>query len=305
MSKRLIITVDTELSNFPNGQGLWGRVGEESWGLERLIDVFDEMSVRGTFFLDVYAGTPETLAEVERAAVLIHKRGHDLQLHTHPGPAFDRAKEQLRDYELDEQDKIIAHGTGLIEKWTGHRPVLHRAGDWAADHRSLQALKNNGFIADFSASAWSRSCGLRPEVVQGNGWKQVDGLLCGVGTCYRDGLTGRIRRVDIGGTSFAEANDVLSRGIDTLFLTLHSFSLLRFNSGRTQFAAFPEYVTLLQRYCSVARERWGYRTVTALEAVNELIDAPPSKLPWTTLPTTGIWASGAGILKSVRERLRA
>ncbi len=305
MAKRLIITVDTELSNFPNAQGLWGRVGGEEWGLARVIDEFDSLGVRGTFFLDVYAGKPADIAEVERAARLIHTRGHDLQLHTHPAPAFDAAREQLRDYDLAQQEQIIEFGVRRIEQWTGVRPVLHRAGDWAADHRSIEALRHQGFRADFSASPWSPSCGLEPAAIRGNGWKHIDGLLCGVGTCYLDRLTGRTRRVDLGGTSFAEATDILSRGIEPLFLTLHSFSFVRYDRTRTRFEPDTEYVELLRRFCTLARQKWGYRTVTALEAVSELQSEAPASLPWAPLPVTHAWSSCAGLVKSVRERLHA
>ena len=61
-----LITVDTELSNFPDGQGLWGRVGNEAWGLARMIDEFDAMGVKGTFFLDVYGRQDADVAEQDR-----------------------------------------------------------------------------------------------------------------------------------------------------------------------------------------------------------------------------------------------
>ena len=59
MTPSLLVTVDSELSNFPYGQGLWGKVGDESWGLARLIKVFDELEISATFFLDVYGGDDE------------------------------------------------------------------------------------------------------------------------------------------------------------------------------------------------------------------------------------------------------
>ena len=118
---RLLITVDTEISNFPRSMGLWGRVDGEDWGLGRLIDTFDEIEARGTFFLDAYAGNDDDLAEQRRAAELIVKRGHDLQLHTHPGPAFERARDQLRHYTLPEQEEIIELGCRRIQQWSGVR----------------------------------------------------------------------------------------------------------------------------------------------------------------------------------------
>ena len=299
----LLITVDTEMSSFPRGMGLWGRIGNEAWGLDRLIDTFDEIGVRGTFFLDAYAGNTNDIAEQRRAAQLIARRGHDLQLHTHPGPAFDKARDQLRDYTLPEQEEIVEFGCRRIQEWTGVRPVLHRAGDWAADHNSLQALSRHGFRADFSASPWSKSCALDPVAIAGNGWTRIDGMLCGVGTHYRDRITGRMRRVDLGGASFREVLDVLSRRIDPFFLTLHSFSLLRYNKSRTRFVPDPDYIARLRRFCAIAREQWGYRSATALEAVNEMENPLGTTLPWASLPTTHALSSAAGILKSAQGRL--
>ncbi len=305
MPTDLLITVDTELSNFPDGQGLWGRVDGREWGLPRMLEVFRELGVRATFFLDVYAGNERDLAQQRRAAELIAKDGHDLQLHTHPGPAFDPKRARLRDYELAEQKEILEFGRGRIAEWTGVRATLHRAGDWGADHRSLRALLDTGFDADFSACAWSANCALDRAAISGNGWTWIDAMLCGVGTGYRDRITGRLRRVDLGGVSFAEVEDMLSRRIDPLILTLHSFSLVHYNRARTHFAPDPGYEEKLARFCRIARDAEGYRIVTAREAVTGLKDNPGAVLPWAALPTSRTAASCAGIVKSVRNRVLA
>lgn len=304
MTRQFLMTVDTELSNFPRPQGIFGQVGGEDWGLKRMIDEFDALQMRATFFLDVYAGNPDDLAEQQRAAELIVARGHDLQLHTHPGPAFDPSRAQIRQYSLAEQEDIIAFGARRLESWIGVRPVLHRAGDWGADHNTLTALARQGFRADFSASPWSPNCAYTEDLVRGNGWRRSNGILCGVGTCYQDRLTGRVRRVDLGGVSFLEAADILVVGIEPLIMTLHSFSFLRYNKSRTQLSGSPEYVEGLRRYARLAREEFAYQFRTALEAVNE-VEAVKESPPWAALPRTRAVSSAAGLLKSVRERLRA
>ena len=265
-----------------------------------MIEAFNANALRATFFLDVYGKTDRELAHQESAAKLIAASGHDLQLHTHPAPSFDRKRQQLRDYTLEEQREIIQLGANRISDWTGTRPVLHRAGDWAADHHSLQALRDCGFRADFSASAWSKSCGFEPQVINGNGWTKIDGMLCGVGTCYRDRLTGRLRRIDIGGVSFSELRDVLTHRANPLFLTLHSFSFLKFNRMRTKFRAFPDYIEKLARFSNMARDKWGYRSMTTLEAVTEIEKLKTAQLPWASFPTSSATASAVGIIKSIR-----
>ena len=303
MKPRLLITIDTELSNFPDAQGLWGRVGNEDWGLERLLDEFDDLRIAATFFVDVYAGDARNTGEQRRAVERIHARGHDAQLHTHPGPAFDPARPRLRDYTLAEQQQIIESGCRRMEQWTGVRPVLHRAGDWGADNVSLEALKRCGMRADFSASPWSRHCGIVSDAIADNGWARIDGLLCGLGTCYRDRITGRTRRVDLGGASFREVRDIVARGIDPLFITLHSFSLMHFNRTRTRFSGDAGYLKRLRSICAIARERHGYQISTALEAVHALEGCADKSLPRSALPTSTLLSSGTGILKSVSGRI--
>lgn len=299
---KLVITVDTEISNFPDGMGLWGRIDGQDWGLPRMLRDLSSAGIKGTFFLDAYGGNEADVAEQRRAAEMVVQHGHDLQLHTHPGPAFERTRDQLKNYSKAEQEQVIGLGVERITSWSGQRPVLHRAGDWAANHDSLQVLKRQGFRADFSASPWSRNCGIDGAQIVGNGWRRIEGLLCGVGTCYRDRLTGRTRRVDMGGVSFLEALDVLSHRIDPYLFTLHSFSLLRYNAARTKFAADRDYMASMLRFVERAR-RAGYETATALEAVEAVEKLPV--LPWQPLPTTGAIASAVGILKSVRGRLNA
>ena len=268
-SPRLLITVDTELSNFPRPLGISSRLAGEDWGVQRMIEVFASLGIRATFFLDVYGGDAPDLHEQRRAAETIVAAGHDLQLHTHPGPSFDARRAALSDYNVEEQQAILELGCRRLREWTGTRPLLHRAGDWAADGDTLEALRREGFRADFSASPWSRACRMPRELVAGNGWQRSAGLLCGVGTCYVDRLTGRVRRVDLGGVSFREATDLLALRIDPLILTLHSFSFLRYNRSRTRVAPFPEYIELLRRYCALAREQWAEAPAAALQAVAE------------------------------------
>jgi hypothetical protein len=299
---KLVITVDTEISNFPDGMGLWGRIDGQDWGLARMLRELSAAGVKGTFFLDAYGGNDAEVGEQRRAAEMVVQTGHDLQLHTHPGPAFERKRDQLKHYSLAEQENVIGLGVERITAWSGKRPVLHRAGDWAANHDSLQVLKRQGFRADFSASPWSPNCGIDRALIKGNGWRRIDGLLCAVGTCYRDRLTGRTRRVDMGGVSFLEALDVLAHRTDPYLFTLHSFSLLRYNGARTKFAADTDYMPSMLRFVDRAR-RAGYETATALEAVDAVEKLP--ELPWQPMPTTGAIASAAGILKSVRGRLGA
>jgi hypothetical protein len=300
--KRMIVTVDAELSNFPGEQGLFGRVNGEDWGLGRMLNSFATFGLRGTFFLDVYGRREVHVAAQRRAAEMIFAAGQDLQLQTHPGPAFDPARPRLRDYPLERQVEIIEFGCSRLREWTGLRPRLHRAGDWGADRTTLRALRQCGMVADFSASPWSPNCGYDPALLQHNGWTRIEGLLCGVGTCYRDRLTGRTRRLDLDGVSLAEMADIANRGIEPLFLTLRSFSLMRFNRERTRFVSAGRHIDRLAWLMEHA-QALGYEACSASDAVRALHETDSDALPRAALPTSGAMPSLLGIMKSMRGKL--
>jgi hypothetical protein len=303
MKPSLIVTVDTELTWFPDAQGLWGRVGGRECGLRHILEVFRVLEIRGTFFLDVYGKDEKDVNEQRRAGEMVVGKGQDLQLHTHPAPAFDTYRHNLNDYTLDEQIEILEFGRERIEKWTGQRPSLHRAGSWAANNETLEALKRLGFAADLSACLWGGRCGIERKSIVGNGWTRINDMLCGVGTCYRDRLTGRVRRLDIGGCSFGEVKEVLDKRIQTLFITLHSFSFLKYNKNRTRFGYAAGYVDRFRAFCELARNKHGYEIISAREAVDRMSNCPDRHLIWEELPVSGYAASATGIIKSAIDRL--
>lgn len=299
-----IITADVELSNFPQEQGLWGRIGGESWGLPRLLDELARLQVPATMFVDVYGSTPDSVAAQQKACAMIASYGQDLQLHTHPASAFDANREQLLEYDLEEQLRILQFGRDRVLEWTGIEVNVHRAGDWAANADTLRALRRLGFIADFSASAWSRSCAIPGASGMGNGWHLIEDMLCAAGTCYRDRLTGRIRRMDLGGVSMAEVRECVHGGNDPLILTPHSFSLMRFNPARTRFRPDRGYVRRLHRYVEMARDA-GYRFQSAREAAMAVTGQIAGETASRPLPVSSLPASLSGVAKSLAERARA
>jgi hypothetical protein len=176
------------------------------------------------------------------------------------------------------------------------------------NQQSLEALRQTGFRADFSASVWSDNCALDRASINFNGWGRLDGLLCGVGTCYRDRLLGRLRRVDLGGASFTEVREMLGRGADPMILTLHSFSFMTYNRARTKLFANPAYVERLRTFVDEAVRTWGCRLISGAAAVAEIEALPDASLPRAPLPIASTWASAAGLAKSlygkIAERLQ-
>jgi hypothetical protein len=87
---------------------------------------------------------------MRRIAEELQSAGQDVGLHTHPQWAYDPARNGMDQYTLDEQTAIIRDGVRLLSEWTGRAVVAHRAGDYAADERTLEALRTNGIKVDSS-----------------------------------------------------------------------------------------------------------------------------------------------------------
>ena len=119
-------------------------------GLMAIAQVLRERGVAGTFFLNVYEsrawGEP-VLADI---AIRLQKAGQDVALHTHPQWAYDPSRNAMYQYSVDEQTAIIRDGVRLLAAWTGQPVVAHRAGDYTADERTIEALNRNGVRVDSS-----------------------------------------------------------------------------------------------------------------------------------------------------------
>lgn len=145
---RNALTVDVEdwfqVSNFD------GHVKREDWdGLEsrvqantrRLLDLFDEFSARGTFF--VLGWVAERFPDLIRD---ISRRGHEIASH-------GSRHELVYDLGPERFAEDLRQSVDAISDASGVRPVGYRAPSFSVDHRSLWAfdvLAEHGFRYDSS-----------------------------------------------------------------------------------------------------------------------------------------------------------
>ena len=159
-------TIDVECSvggayngpdRLPRGYDLrvWCRLANQPrpWGIEFIMDELERHGLAGTFFVEAFAaryfGKPG-LAEVCGA---IRDRGHDVQLHLHPGmlnliPGADRQVNRLNDnffaHDLKAQVELLERGLGILADCGVESPVAFRAGGFAADTNTWAALGKVG-----------------------------------------------------------------------------------------------------------------------------------------------------------------
>jgi peptidoglycan/xylan/chitin deacetylase (PgdA/CDA1 family) len=124
-------------------------------GLMQIVRMLQDRRLAGTFFLNVYEYTRFGAPALRDIAARLEAAGQDVELHTHPETVYDRSRTQMYQYSLEEQTAIIRDGARLLEDWTGHTVLAHRAGSYSADERTLLALEHNGIRVD-SSMFWAQ-----------------------------------------------------------------------------------------------------------------------------------------------------
>ena len=93
MKKTIVtITVDTEFSTHKEDMGIFGRIGNQEYGVPKLLELLDGHGFKATFFLDVYTNKKGYLDSFKEICRELKHKGHDLQLHTHPDGMFAGAE---------------------------------------------------------------------------------------------------------------------------------------------------------------------------------------------------------------------
>jgi len=267
------------------------------FGIELMMDLLERQQARGTFFLNVYEVAKHGDEVMTRAARLIHSRGHDLELHTHPLPMFQFYG--MSKAPFDEQVAILERGMSLIEGWTGKRVIGHRAGAFSANVDTVRAAEAAGMVADCSLSPGSRvSVPLVSEIGASNLARRV-GKIWEIPVTYYDQLrVGRwcSRRIlDIEGCSLPEIKHVvrqaIQQGLPTVSILMHSFSLSR--HGRPNRRVVRRFSALL----AWLREQEDIEVGTVEQTCRHLdVDAMPQSI--AHVPHTGIWLTWSRALVS-------
>lgn len=291
MTTRFIFSIDVETRSRGNpAADIFGHVPghAETFGIEMIMDVLEAHQARGTFFFNAYEIGKHDEAEIARAARLIHARGHDLELHTHPQPMYPFYG--ISQASLGDQAAILEKGMSLIEGWTGKKVVAHRAGAFSANTDTLQAAASVGLLVDSSLSSGSRvDVPLVHQVGVSNGLSFMNGVWEIPLTSFEQVRVGRWcsrRALDIEGCSLPEIKHVARwaarHGLSTVCILMHSFSLSRYGCPNRR------VIRRLHALLAWLRTQDGIEICT-VEQISRYF--PPKPLPPSSarLPVTGVW----------------
>lgn len=236
MTLSVLVTIDTE--SFSQGHPddcIWGRRADgQEYGISRIMDILERHGARGTFYVNVYEAERHGEDALRKVIRAIHGRGHEVGLHTHPLDRYGVHK--LTRADGPRQLEILAWGKAFIEAETGREVLAHRAGAFAANLKTVQALGELGIKVDASLSpAWFESH-LAREVESHNRPFWLQGLLELPVTYYVQAKLGSrrfLRMVDIEACSLRELKSVFRQalaqhaGCINLLMHSHSFALAK------------------------------------------------------------------------------
>lgn len=234
-----------------------GRTPKGDFGLAYQVNTLRDHGLTGVFFVEPLFSTcfgHEALAEIVGEVSI---GAQEVQLHLHTewvdrSGSFEfknaRHRENLHEFELEEQTTLIGAGIRLLQK-AGARDInAFRAGNYGLNLDTLRALAANGIAFDSSYNA--TRFGLESNVLPGQ--LVVEPILCeGVFeypvAVFKDG-TGALRHVQLSACSLAELERLLWQALDrsrTAFVIVsHSFELLNRNRNGPDSTAIKRFERL-------------------------------------------------------------
>lgn len=164
--KKVILTIDTEgpRGNDPVLYQIWGKVGDEYYGVPKIIEICDHYGAKGLFFVDIPEIWDMGYEKIREVILYIREKGHDVGVHIHPHHMPNETRQFLFDYSKQEQYEIIDACTKKYIEITGEMPKCFRAGKYGANRDTLDILNELGYMYDFSEFYSQKWCGINPEI---------------------------------------------------------------------------------------------------------------------------------------------
>ena len=276
---------------------VYGRSPHGNYALPKTLEILGRHGLQGVFFVEPLFAARFGLQHLTTIVRLIRDAGQQVQLHLHPEwtdeihPAIIKnnatKRQHLTYYTLQEQTTLIAYARDFLER-AGSGPVnAFRAGSFAVNLDTFEALRRNGIPVDSSLNRCYRVSGadLRDRHVSDAPFTINDVLTYPI-TVFTDGF-GRDRPAHVGACSFGEIKDALwsakKAGLSDFVMVSHNFEMLRPGS------ATPAWIVVrrFERLCAYLSENRtalpvsGYATSAASSP-----PARPANRPSATIGST-------------------
>lgn len=251
---------------------VYGHSRRGNYALPKTLEILSRYNLRGIFFVEPLFSARFGAEYLKRIVRLIDDAGQEVQLHLHPEwtdeirppilADVSKKRQHLTYYSLDEQVELIRFGKTLLEDALGKKITAFRAGSYAANTNTFQALASNGITIDSSINGCYPISA--PELVQEYGSARpfaAHGITTFPISVFRDGF-GQMRPAQVGACSYREMRQALisaqlSEWTDFVIVS-HNFEMLK------QGATSPDFIVAkrFEALCSFLGENQRELPVT-------------------------------------------
>jgi hypothetical protein len=220
---------------------VYGKSSHGEFALPKTLEILNKAGLRGVFFVEPLFAARFGIRFLQTIVQLIQDAGQEVQLHLHPEwtdeirPAIleDVAKKRqhLTYYSLQEQTDLIAFGRKLLMEAGCANVTAFRAGSFAANVDTMEALQRNGILIDSSLNrCYPISGGDFPGTRNFDTPFLHNKVTTYPVTVFKDGF-GSDRPTHIAACSFEEVKDALRSaklaGWTDFVIVSHNFEMLK------------------------------------------------------------------------------
>lgn len=166
MENRLFLTVDVECHDLEKRNlYLDGKIGNEYWGLQKILEVGKEKNIPINCFLNVVECRKYGDDYIAEIVKLIHKYNQPIYLHIHPSYVMQDGRPMYWQYNKEEKKRTVLGGVQDYHRLVGQEIKAFRAGSYSADSEMYEVLDELcGNIVDLSYCENYRFCNYKPNV---------------------------------------------------------------------------------------------------------------------------------------------
>lgn len=276
-------------------------------GLPFQLKVLSDHGLQSVCFVEPLFSGRFGRAPLAEIVGLVQEAGHEVQLHLHTEwvdesrepllPNTGPKRQHLHHFDLNEQTQLLGVGIDWLQQAGAPRPTAFRAGSFAFNHLTLDALASNGIPIDssYNASTFGPSSGVCPGELL-HAARQIGPVLELPMTVYHDGRG--LRHAQLKACSAVEMEHLLwqalESGHDNFVVLSHNFELL----ARDKETVDPVVTRRLRRLCRfLDRHRDCFR-VRGMRT-GGLAPAPAAPAPLLTSP---LWCTGLRMVEQAWRR---
>lgn len=288
---------------------VYGHSRYGDYALPQTIAILNRHGLKGVFFVEPLFASRFGIQHLETIISLIRGGGHEVQLHLHPEWVNEarqpiikdsaRKRQHLNQYTLDEQTTLIGYGKKMLEA-AGSGPIsAFRAGSYAANRDTFNALQRNSIYLDWSLN---RCFAVSAQDLRAEHDFKEPFVLQGVTTYPTAVMTdgyGRERPAQVTACGFGELRDAMysakKSGWGDFSIVSHNFEMLK--AGRSE----PDWV-VVQRFKRLCAFLADHQKDFCVRGMGDDLQLPDAKSTRRPLPRAKWLSTGRRHLEQLARR---